>query len=290
MALAFVVSTLGRIDALRLLFSSLESQLAPEDRLVVVAQDKKFEISSLLTEFSFSTTQVKLVESGRGASLGRNTGVDALDDDFDYFVFFPNDTSYYPSGMLDLFRNEVGNAPTGAVTVIDELGPKFVLPSRDTRLDKLTVWKVIEPGYWILKSLFVELGGFDSDIGTGASTPWQAGEVGDLLLRYLEYNPTAPFAWGSSDLFVSGVSHASGLTSSQRRRKQRAYGRGFGFLATRWNYPLWFKAAIIVHGLLGGFTFKGKHPFDGPWIALGRWEGLRGKILGKASDVRAVAP
>ena len=78
MNIGFVVTTLGRLDPLRALLTSLEGQLRGGDHVVLVAQGAQDDVAALAAEFSGRGVPVTATTSGRGASLGRNTGVAAL--------------------------------------------------------------------------------------------------------------------------------------------------------------------------------------------------------------------
>ena len=105
----------------------------------------------------------------------------------------------------------------------------------------------------ILKRQVIEdAHGFDEEIGTGARTPWQSGEGTDLLLRVLDRRPLL-VRW-LPQVTVTGVRQAHGLTESEARRKLRAYGRGFGYVAARhalpWRFHLVHLAALSVKSVL----------------------------------------
>ena len=138
-------------------------------------------------------------------------------------------------------------------------------------------------GLLIRRSVFEELGGFDPDLGTGAPTPWQAGEATDLLLRLVERRPelATAFDWLPPGVSVGGISDASGLSSQERRRKLRAYGRGLGRVVVRHRYPLWWRLAFLFGGLAFGLRNRSTNTVaDGWWVFVGRAEGMAGRTLG----------
>lgn len=276
------MTTLGRADALARLFDSLDGRLGPDDRLVVVAQGAEPEIGELAREHRERGLPVIVTTSERGASAGRNAGVAALPEG-EYLLVFPNDTSWFPADSLERLRERADSMHCGAIAVFDEHGAKFAQPAPGTPLDRWNVWNVIEIGMLLRRSLFERLGGFDVALGTGAATPWQAGEGTDLLLRLLRDEPgtAAGFDWVPVDAHLGGISDPSGLTRRERRRKLRAYGRGLGRLVTRWKYPVWWRLAFVGGGLAFGLRHPQTNtPGDGWAVFLGRLEGALGRTLG----------
>jgi hypothetical protein len=283
--LGLVVSTLGRVEPLGRLLRSLSAQVRPDDRVVLVAQDNVSEVERLAGRFRDARFVIEVTTSPRGASVGRNAGVAALPPG-ERLLHFPNDTTWFPDGSLDAIRREAVVMEAGALTVVDEHGPKFALPDRGTPLDRWNVWSVIEMGLLMRRSVFEELGGFDPELGTGASTPWQAGEATDLLLRLMERRPelAQAFDWLPADVTVGGITDASGLSAAERRRKLRAYGRGLGRLVTRHRYPLWWRLAFVLGGLAFGIRHRSTNTVaDGWWVFLGRAEGLLGRTIGRST-------
>ncbi|MDQ0574701.1 hypothetical protein QFZ29_000924 [Agromyces albus] len=290
MKLAFVVSTLGRPDRLRRLLDSLEGRLVPGDALMIVAQRNRAEVEELVAAFDDSGSTVIVTDSAPGAARGRNAGVAELPTG-DPLLVFPNDSTWFPDGSVERLRALPDDFQAGAMTVVDEYGPKFVLPPAGTALDRWNVWSVIEMGILIRRSIFDGIGGFDAELGTGAATPWQAGEATDLLLRLADQRPhlAETFAWQPPDVAVGGIADPHGLTRAARRHKARAYGRGMALVVTRWRYPLWWRIAFIGGGLAFGVRHRATNELlDGWWVFLGRLEGALGRTLGRAIRPTAV--
>ncbi|MGO4105222.1 glycosyltransferase family 2 protein [Leifsonia sp. YAF41] len=284
-----MVSTLGRVASLQKLLASLETQMTANDRLIVVAQRNIAEVQQLVAEYASPTFVIAVTRSDLGASRGRNVGVDQLPPGTDFLLSFPNDTTTFPDGSLKRLRALPNDFQAGALTVVDENGPKFALPPTGTPLDRWNVWSVIEMGLLVRRGLFDALGGFDADIGTGAATPWQAGEATDFLLKLTQTDAARGFAWQPADLRIGGVGDSHGLRRDERRRKLRGYGRGLGRLVTRWRYPLWWRFAFLFGGLLFGLRNRETNaPLDGWWVFLGRLEGMMGRTLGRSQPFKAV--
>lgn len=288
--LGFVVTTLGRLDALRSLLTSLDGQLAAGDHIVVVAQGNERAVAGIVGEYAARGLPVSVATSGRGASLGRNTGVAALPRG-EFVVNFPNDTTTFPVGVVADIRAAVADPgfQAGGLTCHDERGPKATLPPAGTPLDRWNVWRVIEMGILMRRTLFDEVGGFDERLGPGAPTPWQVAEGTDLLLRAAHIPGVArDFRWLPADVHVDGISTGMGLTRAERRRKMRAYGRGTGRTMVAHGYPLWWCVAFTLAGLLYGV--RNHRPItvtDGWPMFLGRLEGLFGRTFGQREMVSA---
>lgn len=288
MQLALVVTTLGRLGPLQRLLESAGPQLRDGDELVIVAQRHHEQVVDLADRLRPAVGRLTVTESALGASIGRNAGAAAVLA-ADPLLLFPNDTTWFPDGVLDAIRAFPPRSVAGALTVVDPTGPRFRLPDAGVPLDRRTVWSVIEMGLIIRRSVFDAVGGFDAEIGTGASTPWQAGEVTDLLLRMLSARPTTDFAWMPASVWVGGVAETEGLDAAERRRKLRRYGRGIGRVIRRHRYdPVW-TAAFVGAGLLFGLRNAAYRPLDGWWAFMGRAEGVAGRVVGGAGDVAAVS-
>ena len=289
MNIGFVVTTLGRLDPLRALLTSLEGQLRDGDHVVLVAQGAQDDVAALAAEFAARGVAVTSTTSGRGASLGRNTGVAALPPG-EAVVTFPNDNTTYPAGTVDALHAAIDDSAflAGGFTSWDERGPKTTLPTPGTPLDKYNVWAVIEMGILMRRSLFDAVGGFDEDLGPGFATPWQVAEGTDLLLRAMAHEPRllTEFRWLPAEVHVDGISTGFGLSDAERRRKLRAYGRGTGRAFAVHGYPLWWRAAFTGAGLLYGL--RNPKPItvaDGWPMFLGRLEGGLGRTFGQARMV-----
>ena len=275
-----VVPTIGRVPELDGLLRSLDDQDSRDFTVVIQVQANHEAVEGLVDRFrKMSDVPVHVVTGdARGVSAGRNAAEEILAEDVDYLLF-PNDTSVYPPGLLTELATSLAGASAGAMTVIDRYGAKFVLQHGAT-LDKRTVWSVISPGLVVARTHFRELGGFDESLGTGAAAPWQSAEETDFLLRYRRRFGSGGFVW-LPHLSVRGRSDSDGLSAAERRRKLRAYARGYGRVLRRHRYgALWHVRALVAGATFGLRRREQFDPVDGWWVLLGRAEGLVGHVIG----------
>lgn len=276
--LSVVITTLGRLEALHKLFDSIAPQLEPGDELVVVAQRNESEVASLAAEVETRGTMISTT-SARGACLGRNTGVEASSSGD--VLIFPNDTTWFPEGSIAAIRAAAAQHRVVSYTVRDDAGPKFDFQPMVSPITYRNAWQVIEPGMSILRADFEAIGGFNTDFGPGAPTPYQAGEGADLLFRWRDAFPGATASWEPA-IVVGGVTDSAGLSGHERRRKLRAYGRGCGRIMSLHKNPLWFRTAYVIAGLALPILRRGQYgPLDGFPTALGRFEGVTGVMFGR---------
>ena len=285
LGLGLVVATLGRIDPLDRLLASLRSQISPVDSIVVVAQGNHAAVHELAGRHG--DLPILLGESERGAAHGRNLGVRLLPATASVLLF-PNDSTWFPPCTLDAIRSAIDDGTRMAgLTVFDDGGPKTILPPPGSALNRLNVWRVMEVGLVVRRTDFEDLAGFDPLIGSGAPTPWQSGEVTDLLLRAMDRWPglAREFAWLPRRVAVGGVREGQDLSDAERRRKVRAYGRGLGMIARRYRYPLGWRLARLLGGAGIGLLRRPDYELlDGLWAFTGRLEGMLGRTIGAEDD------
>ncbi len=141
-------------------------------------------------------------------------------------------------------------------------------------IDRDNVWTTgIEWTIFFKRSVLIKVGGFDSYIGIGASTPWQSCEGQDIMLRALSeqlngyYNPSI---YGYHNPF--DIEAESGIQG-----KGRKYGRGVGYVLRIHRYGVLSALKWIGRPVLGSLLFlvrgKIKHAQYYGNVAIGRFEG-----------------
>jgi len=282
------ITTVGRWEALRELLTDLKAQ-SHQPRAVAIAHHDPAgaaDLADLVRSFAASL-DIRTVVSPRGISNGRNAAAAALRDDVEW-LWFPNDTNRFDADFLERVAHHCA-APTTvcAVQMVDREGPRHPLPAPGTTLTRRTVWGAMEPATFFERDGFVAAGGFNPALGSGADTPWQSGEGPDLLLRMSEL-PGFAIEW-VGDIVLQSQTEFAHLPPHERRRKQRNYGRGHGYVLRTWHYPLWYKAANLVAAALMPLRNPDKFgPREGFALLIGRTEGVLGRPFSSKADNRAI--
>lgn len=282
------VTTVGRWDSLRELLGDLAEQTYPP-RLIAVAHHDvtaTAELDDIVKSFADSL-EIRTVVSPRGISNGRNAAAAALGDEVDW-LWFPNDTTRIDAQTLErLSHHCVPPSTAVAAQLVDREGPRNPLPAPGSALTRRNVWGAMEPATLFERTAFEAAGGWNLALGSGADTPWQSGEGPDLLLRMAERKDFA-IDW-VPDVAIQAQTEFAHLPVHERRRKQRSYGRGHGYVLRTWRYPLWYKAANLVAAALMPLRKPEKFgPGEAFALLVGRAEGVLGRPFSRSDDHRAI--
>lgn len=276
--LGIVVTTVGRWEQLdRLIRSVIESDHV--ELVMAVANQSGHPAPHALT----GERRVRWVDSGGGISRGRNDAMATLEGEADLLAF-PNDHSWYPAGTLAAAAarfDATGRPGALAGSLVEPLGPRLRLPPAGRTLDRWTVWRAIEPAMFVAAGPAQRLR-FREEVGSGSSTPWQAGEGTELLLRLLAGGHAVLSA---PDLVVRGEGERRSLSPDEWRRKVRSYARGIGYVL-RLHHAGPVETAAQV--LLPWYRFV-RRPVPAPrapaadclQASLGRFEGRLGRTFGQ---------
>ena len=284
MKFSLIISTLGRKEELVNLFESLQRQDEKDFEVILVDQnDAGFlkEISSI--RWNFPLTHVRK-PGQRGASRGRNSGVEYAIGDF---LLFPDDDCWYPNWFLtralDLFEKNrcdilVGRAaePVTARPVNGRFCNRPVWVNRENVFKTQIEWVAC-----FKRELFLHIGGFDEDVGTGSSTPWQSSEGPEITLRAIESGHRVYY---SNEFYGYHKELEIKNPNAEMIKKGRAYARGYGYVMVKHNYRLYQKAMIVLKPLFSVIkslielnSRAAKYHAN---VILGRYEGLGRKLIG----------
>ncbi|WP_375206959.1 glycosyltransferase family 2 protein [Hyphococcus sp.] len=227
MKLSLVISTLGRTSDLNKLFESLTAQTFHDFEVIIVDQnDEDFLAAFVQSDWGFPLKRIH-TPGQRGASRGRNVGWREARGDF---VLFPDDDCWYPADFLskavklledldaDILCGRAANMSGESINGRFEKTPQPV--SRKNVFTTQIEWMI-----FFRREVLQKIEGFDEDIGVGASTPFQACEGQDIVLRALSCGAKAFY---DPDLF----GHHEDISKVRPDRaniiKARGYARGLG--------------------------------------------------------------
>jgi hypothetical protein len=247
MLLCFVVSSRGRMnDRLEQLLASLAAQTDARFTVGVCDQSEDGSVGELARRWA-SRLSLFVCGSEAGLSAGRNAVVQRASEEVTHFAF-PNDTTRFPADFVATIAGHSAIEDVIEVSYLEPGGPRYRLREGAEPLTRSNVWDLLEPAMILQRQVIADAGGFDEKLGSGAATPWQSGEGTDLLLRVLERRPLR-VRW-LPQVSVFGVRQSHALTPAEARRKLRAYGRGFGYVAAKHTLPWWFHLVHLVAPLV----------------------------------------
>ena len=285
--LSLVVATRGRARPFKALFESLEAQTFRAFEVVVIDQNVDERVGRPDEEgWSFPVKHVR-TPTESGSSRARNAGFAATEG---AIVLFPDDDCWYPPHFLAhaMARMRELGADVLSGRAADEslrdINGRFEKTTR--AIDRANVWTTsIEWMIFFKREVLEAVGGYDTEIGIGAATPWQSCEGQDIVLRAL--------ARGYACWFDPGVygHHAElDIADPSMIRKGRGYARGLGYTLRLHGYSLRVAAKWVLRpSLRGALTLaKGKPRLALYYanVAIGRFEGYRMKVLGAPAPSR----
>lgn len=183
---SLIISTLNRTWQLERFLKHLKDEDFCDYECIIVDQNDDDRLSAIIDKYKDQFAIIHM-HSGRGISLGRNTGVAAASGEI---LAFPDDDCWYGGGVLnqviDLFdRHPDIDLITGRT--IDSKG-KTSLGKFDRCAGKITKRNVFKRGntstFFLKRSVAEEIK-FDENLGPGPQSKWGSGEETDFLLQAL---------------------------------------------------------------------------------------------------------
>ena len=282
---SLVVSTKGRSGELAEMLSSLKAQTFKDFDVLVTDQNDVIDLRPLLMkDWTFPLRHVRRPHD-RGLSRGRNIGWRLAHGQF---ILFPDDDCWYGPEFLAYADRQLGSTKADILTgrAADPTG-RSINGRFETAAQSITrsnVWTTqIEWVSIFRRSVLEQIGGYDEDIGIGASSPWQACEGQDIILRALEAGATGYY---DPNFFGHHAEIQVERPSADAVRKGRAYGRGMGYVLRRhgWGWGArgyWATRPLIKCGL---YLARGDLATASYYraVAMGRLEGACGRVFARS--------
>ena len=281
--LSLIVATKGRASPLEALFASLRAQTFTDFEVVVVDQNPDDRVGAPERD-GWPFPIVRLHTPGEaGLSRARNSGLSRASG---RVVLFPDDDCWYPPTMLAhaMERMDALGAEVLAGRASDEAGRDINgrFERHSTRIERGNVFTTgIEWVVFFKRAALDALGGYNTEIGVGAATPWQACEGQDIMLRAL----AAGFScWYDPSVF--GHHAELDVASPSMAGKGKAYARGLGYVLRLHAYPFstavnWMLRPAVRAGLSLLRGDRARYAYYRN-VAIGRYEGWRMKVAATA--------
>lgn len=288
--LSLVVATRGRATPFADLFASLAAQTFRDFEVIVVDQNADERVGDLAAAAPFPLLHLR-TPTETGLSRARNRGLRHARGEV---VLFPDDDCWYPPRAFEDALARMGRlgADVLAGRAADEMG-RDINGRYERTATRITRANVFTTGIeWVVffrRAVLEAVGGYDTDIGVGAATPWQACEGQDIMLRALARGYVCVF-----DPAVVGHHAELDIASPAMLSKGRAYARGLGYVLRRHGFPARTIVAWVVRpvaraaiALARGDRTRAAYYRN---VALGRIEGWRMRVGTTPVPQLAAAP
>lgn len=285
---SLILATVGRTDELPRLFDSLAAQTFSNFEVIVVDQNTDDRLLPHLDRARYLGIAVRhLKHHPANLAAARNAGIEAAKGKW---IGFPDDDCWYDPHLLEVLaaRFACPDKPNGVIARWIEQDEQPLSPAalswkrarafRDIAVSSITLF--------CQRSLFKQIGGFDSRFGVGQ---WfGAGEETDLALRALRAG--AHLTYEPRGEVHHAAQHGKPDAGPQARQAVRHRARGTGALYAKHRLPAW----VIARGLLAPLLRPLLKGSLGAELALGyattagRIDGLLAWRRVHRSDVQAV--
>lgn len=253
--ISLIVCTLGRDAPLRRLLTSLSEQSYSPFEIIIADQNPGSYLDALLD--AYPSLPIVRARSERGLSRGRNVGLTHASGSI---IGFPDDDCWYDHQVLPFvdgffaFNSQIDllSGRTLDADGHDSVNRYLAESGPITRSNVFTTGN--SNTIFIRREVIAHVGGFDETLGVGASTPFQAGEESDFLLRCLERGHRGYYDRNFT------VRHDQVDESKERLH---AYSVGFGRVARLHNLGSSLFLTRNVRTVLGGCLRMAKGDFEG---------------------------
>jgi glycosyltransferase involved in cell wall biosynthesis len=272
--ISLLVCTLGREAPLRRLLTSLSEQSYSPFEIIIADQNPDEYLDSLLN--AYPSLPIIHARSERGLSRGRNVGLKHVSGSI---IGFPDDDCWYDRHVLPSVCGFFASNPE-----IDLLSGRTLDAEGNESLNRyalesgpITRANVFATGnsntIFVRREVIADVGGFDETLGVRASTPFQAGEESDFLLRCLKRGHRSSYDRNFT------VRHDQIHESKERLH---AYSVGFGRVARLHNLGPSLFLTRNVRTVIGGCLRIAKGDFE---RARQRYICLMGSVRGYAAPL-----
>ena len=294
--ISLVISTVNRVAELTRLFDSLVSQDFEDFEVLVVDQNSDDRLMPLVERYQ-SLLNIRRLHTFKrhGISSGRNDGWRRAVGDV---IVFPDDDCWYPSWFLrkglELLDMTAADLVSGRMVDFNGRTINGRFASRPQFITRRSVW--LTQAEWTTfhrRELLEGCGGFDETLGIGSSSPWQAAEGPDLILKAMKHGRVCYY---DPLLYGFHLEYDLDDPTGKMANKGRAYGRGMGYVLRRHGFGFISLLHWALRPLITAFiaTINGRFHrlVYSLSVSVGRiegWTGLLWNVGARADALKATA-
>jgi ADP-heptose:LPS heptosyltransferase/glycosyltransferase involved in cell wall biosynthesis len=291
---SLVISTVNRVGELTRLMDSLLGQEFKDFEILVVDQNCDDRIVPVLEPYRSQLKISRITTPGRhGISSGRNDGWRQARGDV---IVFPDDDCWYPSWFLrrGLELLDATEADLVSGRFADKSGRSINgrFATRAQFINRRSVWNAqSESATFFRRELLERLSGFDEGLGIGSSSPWQAAEGPDLILRALQCRSVCYY---DPSLYGFHREYDLDERTGEMAKKGRVYGRGMGHVLRVHHHGvlrlLYWASRPLATAIISAFSGRFHRAFYSLCVSIGRVEGWTGHVSAAETSLDAAVP
>ncbi|GAA4109770.1 glycosyltransferase family 2 protein [Aquimarina addita] len=261
MRFSIIIPTLGRSEELILMLDSLLNQSFKDFEAIVVDQNEKDILTSIINSYKNSLVLKHIRIPARGASHARNEGMKIAEGSI---LTFPDDDCEYPNDFLMRVNTCFEENPEDGIVAntMDKTDGKAIanLSSNEIKIRRSNILKtVIEAGIFI-KSNIADGIWFDEDLGVGSPSGYCSDEGPDFVLQLLAKGAEMKF-YPDFRMFHPNPVRVYNEQTAIRAYK---YGKGRGYFLRKNKFGLkgiLYFLLLYILGMLKSIVFFNKQMF-----------------------------
>lgn len=251
---SLIVCTVGRVDTLNRLLSSLEASTTVPAEVIIVDQNSDRRVKRVVTQYETRGLPILHLRSERGLSRARNVGLKAATSEI---IGFPDDDCWYPPELLSkvcAYFAENGDVDILSMPTVDGNQKPSLSPclESEAEIGRGNVWYCGNSNGIFVRSTVIRAPLlFDEQIGVGSGTPFGSGEETDFMLSALTHGFKGKFSP------IVAVGHEQVLPDVDGPIGSRpwSYAHGHAAVLVKHKYPPWVLFFAVVRSAISAIRY-----------------------------------